>query len=525
MTPDLSRSVTLIDLSALYHQAYSVVPETDPISKVHEIVLRSVAKAADVVPGAYVAICCDSKTNWRKDLSPEYKAQREKKPRSFFSAFDDLKERLRKDARLLWEADGFEADDVIASAADALTLTGHKVTIVSPDKDLSQLVSSACSIVSTAYDPWVTRGIDQIVEKFGVTPSQMGAWLALIGDKSDNVKGADGIGPTKASLLINTFGGIDKIYQAAHDTVDVATNRFWRTSDGKKPLAMHDALIKAEADVRLAAKLVALRYDAPINIEQLYEHREIQPLTTTDVDFEDMISPGPGAQDSGQVASVTDSGNAATAVPPTEKPNPAAEVTSLTSAAPSAAGQGSTALVKADNAQALAIALADFDKELQPVGMPGLFWLARRAAESGLYPEYRNPSAALLVMARGHDFNLSPAAALELLRIVKGHICMSAHLLIERAKSHPDCEYFYFKDKSETSATAVCRNRKNPEGVISEVTYTIEMAKKAGLWKADSGWDKHGGRMCVKMAGTFLGREEFPSAFTGAYAAEEFGGE
>jgi len=514
MTPDISRPVTLIDLSALYHQAYSVVPETDPISKVHEIVLRSVAKAADVVPGAYVAICCDSKTNWRKDISPEYKAQREKKPRSFFSAFDDLKERLRKDARLLWEADGFEADDVIATAADALTLAGHKVTIVSPDKDLSQLVSSACSIVSTAYDPWVTRGIDEIVAKFGVTPSQFSALLALCGDKSDNIKGAEGIGVTTAALLINTFGGIDKIYEAAKNMPDVATNPFWRTADGKHPLAMHGALLAAEADVRLAAKLVSLRYDAPIKIEQLYEYREIQPLTTTDVDFEDMISPGPGVQDSIPSPSRPSV---------EEKPNPAAPELSAPAPAatvpPAAAGQGSTALATVDKQ---AIAYGQFDENLQPTGMYGLKLLAQMMITSRYSGTFTTPEKLVTVFLRGKDLGLSPTAAMMLLQEISGKLTIPAQTLVGMAKRSPDCEYFYLEDVSPKGATAVTKRKGSPKE--ERRTFTVEMAQAAGLVRPGGGWAKNPEDMCVARASSKLARQVYPDATSGMYSFEEMGG-
>jgi len=306
--------------------------------------------------------------------------------------------------------------------------------------------------------------------------------------------------------------------------VNVATDPYWRTSDGKAPKKIHDKLLRAEADVMLARKLVTLKYDIPLKFDEIYEERKPMPLTEEqpeDAEFENLISPGPGPQ-----AAPADSGPATTGQQ-VEQPKPAAQEQSAPAQAatvpPAAAGGGQ--MVMAPQPAKLdekSLALAQFDENLQPTGMRGLYWFAQRAIESRFSTKFGTVDKALMVMARGKDFGLSPSAAMELMQDIQGKLTLPAQLLVAMAKRHPDCEYFYLEDVSPDSATAVTKRKGAPKE--ERRTYTLEMAKRAGLLKPGGGWDKNPEDMCVWRATSKLARQVYPDATMGAYSFEEMEG-
>ena len=109
------------------------------------------------------------------------------------------------------EEEGLEADDIIACYVTAAKAAGWKVTIVSSDKDLMQLIDEDAGIdmLDTMNDRRIGR--EQVLEKFGVPPEKVGDVLALMGDSVDNVPGVPGIGPKTASQLIQTYGDLETV--------------------------------------------------------------------------------------------------------------------------------------------------------------------------------------------------------------------------------------------------------------------------------------------------------------------------
>lgn len=526
--------VLLIDLSALYHAAFHVVHESEPVSKVHGIVIDSVRRCTSEVPGSLTAVCCDGKGNWRKALSPEYKAQRETKPAAFYEEFTRLKDRLRADGYLLWEFDGFEADDVIASACDCALLAGHDVTIATHDKDLCQCSAEQVTILNT--QKWEKVDRNGVISKFGVAPHQLADLLALCGDKSDNVKGAEGIGQKTAAELLQRYGTLTDLYAAAHDTKTVATDAFWRTKDGKAPLAMHDKLLRAEADVTLGRKLVALKYDVPVKFEDIYERREVKAPAQgmIEAEFEDMISPGPGPQASpqnGKPAQPTEDSQAkagtagSTATAEVNGPGGVDSLRETSAVAPAVASE--TALVR----------MTEWERQLEPSNPSGLLAQANVLFQSRMYPKLGSAHAIAAVVARGRSLGLNAGTALDCIHWLEkeGKMALHAHLITALAEAHVDCEYFMFVEGDDTHATFETKNRKHPRPVRH--TYFIEDAVDAGIatqtpaprtakpGEKDSrgNWDKRRKEMLRKTAAVQLARMVYPSAALGLYSLEEMG--
>jgi DNA polymerase I len=143
---------------------------------------------------------------------------------------------------------GLEADDIIASYAVAAVAKGWKVTIVSSDKDLMQLVDPGrVDMLDTMKN--VRLGPEAVVEKFGVGPALLGDVLALMGDSADNVPGVPGIGPKTATKLMVEFGSLEAVLAAA---------------PGMKPSKMQQNLVEFAEQARLSRVLVTLKEDAAL---------------------------------------------------------------------------------------------------------------------------------------------------------------------------------------------------------------------------------------------------------------------
>ena len=193
---------------------------------------------------------------FRHEAEPEYKAQREAAPDILRQQMGLVREVLTALGIQQLEAPGWEADDLIATAADAVVARGDQVIIVTGDRDSYQLVRDPH--VRVLYNK---RGVSDyalydeagIAERTGVTPELYPQYAALRGDTSDNLPGVPGVGEKTAAKLINTYGGLDGIF--AH--VDDQTPK------------LRENLAANEARARKNLELMLLRHDAPIDTVDL----------------------------------------------------------------------------------------------------------------------------------------------------------------------------------------------------------------------------------------------------------------
>ena len=204
----------------------------------------------------HMAVILDaSESTFRNQMYDQYKAHRPPPPEDLVPQFPLIRVATRAFSIPCIEKEGLEADDIIACYVTAAKAAGWKVTIVSSDKDLMQLVEDGqVDMLDTMND----RRIDSayVREKFGVGPSELGDVLALMGDKVDNVPGVPGIGPKTASQLIADFGSLEAVL-AGTDSIS-------------KP-KLKQSLIDHADNARLSRKLVELVCDAklPQPLDQL----------------------------------------------------------------------------------------------------------------------------------------------------------------------------------------------------------------------------------------------------------------
>jgi len=156
----------------------------------------------------------------RLALHAEYKAQRAEMPEALQKQIDPIKAFTRAMGLVGIEQDGVESDDLLASQAVALAQAGHEVLIVSADKDFAQIVDDRIKILlpPPSANPklgWRVLDAAGVKEKFGVPPSQIADYLALVGDTSDNIPGITGVGPKTAAKWLAEFGSLEGVISHA----------------------------------------------------------------------------------------------------------------------------------------------------------------------------------------------------------------------------------------------------------------------------------------------------------------------
>jgi len=186
-------------------------------------------------------------TSFRNEIYPPYKAQRELPPAELEAQLKSCAEVARALGCATYVAERFEADDLIGTLCHQLTRKGQRVCVVSPDKDLAQLVGDHVELLDIYKDEAVTPSSLFGVE--GIGPEHVRDVLALMGDTSDNVPGVPGIGPKTAARLIDEFGSLEEILAAAAPGGE----------PGSLTQKMRDKLEDHADDARLAQSLVRLQ--------------------------------------------------------------------------------------------------------------------------------------------------------------------------------------------------------------------------------------------------------------------------
>lgn len=186
---------------------------------------------------------------FRRDLYPDYKANRDTTPDDLLLQVPYIKQAVAALNIPALEATGFEADDVIATLARRYAAEGVEVTVVTGDKDLMQIVDERISLLDTMKD--IRSGPAEVVERFGVAAEQVPDVLGLAGDTSDNIPGVPGIGEKTAAELVQRFGSLEKVLE-------------WKNLvNGKK----RKENLRAYADqARLSKTLATVRYDVEMAV-------------------------------------------------------------------------------------------------------------------------------------------------------------------------------------------------------------------------------------------------------------------
>ncbi|MBS1165161.1 MAG: polA [Proteobacteria bacterium] len=252
--------VFLIDGSGYIFRAYHALPpltrKSDgvPVGAVSGFcnmlwrLLKETEQTAIGVRPTHLAVIFDaSAVTFRNEIYPLYKAQRPEPPADLRPQFGLIREAVRAFNVACVEQMGFEADDLIATYAEAAAAVGADVTIVSSDKDLMQLVGERVVLLDTMKDKRI--GVPEVIEKFGVPPDKVVEVQSLAGDSVDNVPGVPGIGLKTAAQLVLEYGDLEALLAGAA---------------GIKQQKRRENLIAFAEQARISHRLVTLKRDVPL---------------------------------------------------------------------------------------------------------------------------------------------------------------------------------------------------------------------------------------------------------------------
>jgi DNA polymerase-1 len=249
----------LIDGSSYLYRAFHAYPSTMtngdiPTNAVYGV-LNMVRSLMRQFSTEHFAVIFDAKgKTFRDELYPEYKANRPSMPDELRCQIEPLHQLIQALGLPLICVEGVEADDVIGTLASQASAQGMPVLISTGDKDMAQLVDDNVTLINTMTNVVMDR--EGVVEKFGIPPELIIDFLALMGDKVDNIPGVPGVGEKTALALLQGIGGLDQLY----DNLDAIASLGFR---GSKNMAKK--LEENKENAYLSYRLATIKLDVELD--------------------------------------------------------------------------------------------------------------------------------------------------------------------------------------------------------------------------------------------------------------------
>ena len=278
---DRPRELFLIDGNSLAYRAFFALPEsiatsdgrpTNAIFGFASMLVKILTDHGDVP----TVVVWDAGMSGRKEISPEYKAQRSSRPSLLKEQWPHLAPLVEAFGYPNIAVEGFEADDVIAALTDRAREEGIPVMVVTGDRDAYQLVDDGVRIMTTSRGITDTKVYDRqgVIDRYGIPPELVPDFIGLKGDTSDNIPGVPGIGDKTAAELLQRFGSLEGVL-ASVDQISGAKR--------KQNLTEH------ADDARLSKQLATMRHDVPVELDlagELTRERDRSKLRAMFREFE-----------------------------------------------------------------------------------------------------------------------------------------------------------------------------------------------------------------------------------------------
>jgi DNA polymerase-1 len=281
----------LVDGSALLHRAYHAYP---PLKTKSGEIVGAVYGVASILISAleseqpsHVMVAWDlPKPTFRHIKYVGYKAQRPKADAEMVEQIPMVKEVIQAMGIVQVAEEGYEADDIIGTlsyeAGERFKNKDPKddteVVILTGDQDTMQLVNEHVKILTPAKgaNPPVLYGVDEVLNKYGVKPSQIVDYKALVGDPSDNIPGVAGIGPKGAAQLLKTFGSLERIYRDIKEVqLHFGEQTAKKLADGKDSAFLSQDLSRIVIDMKLLLSMEEMEYHGFMNEETKAKFEEL----------------------------------------------------------------------------------------------------------------------------------------------------------------------------------------------------------------------------------------------------------
>ena len=255
----MKKTVMLIDGSSLIYRAFFALPNLTNNDGVMTNgvygFLTMYKNAFDKYKPDYVLVAFDrSGGTFRNEEFKDYKANRDKTPNELSYQFGILKDVLESMGVKYTDLDGFEADDIVGTYAKMAKEAGDEAVLITGDRDYLQLVDDGIIVYLTrkGVSDTVEYNVEKIKEEYGISPKQLIDVKGLMGDKSDNIPGVDGIGEKRALQYIQKYGSIEGLYENIDDIT------------GKKT---KENIENGEAMAYLSKKIGTIVTDAPVEFD------------------------------------------------------------------------------------------------------------------------------------------------------------------------------------------------------------------------------------------------------------------
>ncbi len=284
-----SPPLILVDGSSYLYRAFHVrnlqelaTSSGQPTGVVFGVVNMLKKLLSDEAP-SHIAVVFDAKgKTFRHELYKEYKANRPPMPDELQAQIEPLHKIIRALGLPLISEPGVEADDVIGTLAKQAVKKGYEVLVSTSDKDMAQLVNDHITLVNTMTN--TTMDESGVNKKFGVAPYQIIDYLALMGDKSDNIPGVPSVGPKTAAKWLNEYGSLDGLVKNA-DAIKGKVGEKLREHLEQLPLASELTTIRCDLKLDHTIDDLKILSSDPQQLKQLYTELEFKSwLKTLDVE-------------------------------------------------------------------------------------------------------------------------------------------------------------------------------------------------------------------------------------------------
>lgn len=542
--PPRPASIALVDIAYLFKKRWHTMGTNEGRNGAALATLRDL----DWLRGGveHLIVCRDAAPYKRKEVYEKYKANRpeiepeEKAQRKFL--FEEIQ---RLGYNVAW-AQGYEADDVIATLAMRYALFCDDIRIVTVDKDAAQCITSHVKqyIPPVGDKDWEVRDIAAVQAKFGVPPHLMPLYQGLCGDKSDNIPGVRGVGEVNAAKLVNNHPSLNQLAEALATQTGMGRG----TAISKAILANWEQLV-------LSVKLATLDTYVPLDHESLLVPRKpieapekSERMTAedshqdgvTDAAFEeamkhyqDKLPELRKLQERPEYRATTDAKDAELLEQESDRERQKnGEHDTVSNTPGDKAAEPARPTPKPSAIMTVAPTFTQHhkyglsDQNLQPLDLVSARQVSVWLADSAVYPQFKTPESIFAIIARGKELGLGMTTALAGHHMVEGKPSASADLIRALAERDPTFEYLYPTVQTAERSVWIGKRRGYPTPV--EFEYTIAEAEQAGLLRPTrfgkpSNWVVRPKDMLTKTAGSKLARILWPAATLGLYCPEEMG--